>query len=87
MLTSIDVKFIFDSTRLSSGKPIAHFLVDDQFEFRHFILYIYIYIYIQHQRGKVSLRKSLVQSARQYDVMSRVRDSQNGVQSVNREDR
>ena len=45
MLTSIDVKFIFDSTRLSSGKPIEHFLVDDQFEFRHFILYIYIYIY------------------------------------------
>ena len=43
MLTSIDVKFIFDSTRLSSGKPIEHFLVDDQFEFRHFILYIYIY--------------------------------------------
>ena len=30
----------------SSGKPIEHFLVDDQFEFRHFILYIYIYIYI-----------------------------------------
>ena len=89
MLTSIDVKFIFDSTRLSSGKPIEHFLVDDQFEFRHFIfyIYIYIYIYIQHQRGKVSLRKSLVQSARQYDVMSRVRDFQNGEQSVHRGDR
>ena len=85
MLTSIDVKFIFDSTRLSSGKPIEHFLVDDQFEFRHLILYIYIYI--QHQRGKVSLRKSLVQSARQYDVMSRVRDFQNGEQSVHRGDR
>ena len=25
----------------SSGKPIEHFLVDDQSEFRHFILYIY----------------------------------------------
>ena len=87
MLTSIDVKFIFDSTRLSSGKPIEHFLVDDQFEFRHFIFYIYIYIYIKHQRGKVSLRKSLVQSAGQYDVMSRVRDFQNGGQSVHRGDR
>ena len=51
MLTSIDVKFIFDSTRLSSGKPIEHFLVDDQFEFRHFILYIYIYIYIYNISG------------------------------------
>ena len=26
-------------------KPIEHFLVDDHFVFRHFILYIYIYIY------------------------------------------
>ena len=25
----------------SSGKPTEHFLVDDQFEFRHFILDIY----------------------------------------------
>ena len=30
----------------SSGKPIEHFLVDDQFEFRHFILDYRLYIYI-----------------------------------------
>ena len=29
----------------SSGKPIERFLVDDQFEFRHFILYISSRIY------------------------------------------
>ena len=54
------------------------------------IIYIYIYrniyIYIHTSGGKVSLRKSVVQSVRQYDVMSRVRDYQNGEQSVHRGD-
>ena len=42
---------------------------------------------LQGGGGEVSLRKSVVQSARQYDVMSRVRDFQNGEQSVHRGDR
>ena len=36
--------------------------------------------------GGVSLRKSVVQSAWQYDVTSRVSDFQNGEQSVHRRD-
>ena len=36
--------------------------------------------------GEVSPRKSLVQSACQYDVTSRVSDFQNGEQSVHRRD-
>ena len=38
------------------------------------------------QEGKVSQRKSVVQSACQYDVTSRVSDFQNGEQSVHRRD-
>ena len=37
-------------------------------------------------RGKVSPRRSAVQSACQYDVTSRVSDFQNGEQSVHRRD-
>ena len=36
--------------------------------------------------GKVSPRKSVVQSACQYDVTTRVSDFQNGEQSVHRRD-
>ena len=36
--------------------------------------------------GGVSTRKSVVQSACQYDVMSRVSEFQNGEQSVHRRD-
>ena len=39
----------------SSGKPIEHFLVDDQFEFRHLILYIYMYIIILQELGYLNI--------------------------------
>ena len=44
----------------SSGKPIEHFLVDDQFEFRHFILYL-LYICKLHCIDITSLGHALIE--------------------------
>ena len=45
MVNGFDLVQVYVSIQ-SSGQPIEHFLVDDQYEFRHFILCIYVYMYI-----------------------------------------
>ena len=48
--------------------------------------YAIFFIFSRSRGGKVSPRKSVLQSACQYDVTSRVSDFQNGEQSVHRRD-
>ena len=39
---------------------IEHFLVDDQFEFRHFIIYIYICIYLYSKPNQMRIHDVLL---------------------------